>query len=197
LLSLGDLGGRALRACRLRAPVLGIVEGPADDQAACPPRPRDPGLGGRDPGGIPSVLLLFTVCRSLAEPPHVRDARTHHQHEAIRGEPAGGGAGGRAPAGAAWNRPSGMSMRIAFFAPLLTTGGTQRHLQQVLALLDPARFRPQVYTLRPGGEVEDELRAAGVQVSSLGVGPHLSSPRSVRAILRAARALRRERVDVV
>ena len=90
-----------------------------------------------------------------------------------------------------------MSVRIAFFAPLLATGGTQRHLQQVLALLDPARFRTQVYTLRPGGEVEDELRAAGVRVTSLGVGRSLSSPRSVRAILCAARALRRDRVDVV
>lgn len=90
-----------------------------------------------------------------------------------------------------------MSVRIAFFAPLLATGGTQRHLQQVLALLDPARFRTQVYTLRPGGDVEDELRAAGVRVTSLGVGTSLSSPRSVRAILCAARALRRDRVDVV
>ena len=56
-----------------------------------------------------------------------------------------------------------MTVRIAFFAPLLGTGGTQRHLQQVLALLDPARFRAHVYTLRPGGEVEDELRASGVR----------------------------------
>jgi glycosyltransferase involved in cell wall biosynthesis len=90
-----------------------------------------------------------------------------------------------------------MSVRIAFFAPLLATGGTQRHLQQVLALLDPTRFRSHVYTLRPGGEVEDELRATGVPLTSLGVGTSLSSPRSVRAILRTARALRRDRVDVV
>ncbi len=90
-----------------------------------------------------------------------------------------------------------MRVRIAFFAPLLATGGTQRHLQQVLALLDPARFEPRVYTLRPGGEVEDELRATGVEVASLGVGRSLSAPRSVRAMLRVARALRRDRVDVV
>ncbi len=90
-----------------------------------------------------------------------------------------------------------MSVRVAFFAPLLATGGTQRHLQQVLALLDPARFRTQVYTLRPGGEMEDELRATGVQITALGVGTSLSTPRSVRAILRVARALRRDRVDVV
>src|SRR5262249_29479209 len=71
------------------------------------------------------------------------------------------------------------------------------HLQQVLALLDPARFAVQVFTLRAGGEVEDELRASGVSVHSLGVGGQLSSPRTLRAIVTTARALRRARVDVV
>jgi len=90
-----------------------------------------------------------------------------------------------------------VSVRVALFAPLLGTGGTQRHLQQVLALLDPARFAVQVFTLRAGGEVEDELRASGVSVHSLGVGGQLSSPRTLRAIVATARALRRARVDVV
>ncbi len=88
-------------------------------------------------------------------------------------------------------------MRIALFAPLLGTGGTQRHLQQVVEFLDRSRFTPHVYTLRPGGEVEDELRATGVPVTSLSVGARLGSPGSVAAILRAARALRRARVDIV
>jgi len=52
-------------------------------------------------------------------------------------------------------------------------------------------------TLRPGGEVEDELRAGGVSVRSLGVGARLSSVRTLRAIVTAARALRRGRIDVV
>ena len=90
-----------------------------------------------------------------------------------------------------------MTVRIAYFAPLLGTGGTQRHLQQVLSLLDPARFEATVYTLRPGGEVEDELRASGVDVRSLSVGGSLAAPRSLRAIVSTARALRRARVDVV
>jgi len=63
-----------------------------------------------------------------------------------------------------------VTVRIALFAPLLGTGGTQRHLQQVVALLDPARFHVEVLTLRAGGEVEDELRADGVSVRSLSVG---------------------------
>lgn len=90
-----------------------------------------------------------------------------------------------------------MTVRVAFFAPLLATGGTQRHLQQVLALLDPQRFETHVYTLRAGGEVEDELRATGVEVTSLSVGRTLSAPRSVRAIVGAARAIRRARVDII
>ena len=90
-----------------------------------------------------------------------------------------------------------MTVRIALFAPLLGTGGTQRHLQQVVALLDPARFHVEVLTLRAGGEVEDELRAGGVSVRSLSVGARLTSARTLRAIVAAARALRRARIDVV
>jgi glycosyltransferase involved in cell wall biosynthesis len=90
-----------------------------------------------------------------------------------------------------------VTVRIALFAPLLGTGGTQRHLQQVVALLDPARFQVEVLTLHPGGEVEDELRAGGIRVRSLGVGARLSSARTLRAIVTAARTLRRGRIDVV
>jgi glycosyltransferase involved in cell wall biosynthesis len=88
-------------------------------------------------------------------------------------------------------------IRIAFLAPLLGTGGTQRHLQQVLRLLDPSRFAARVYTLRPGGEVEAELRAAGVPVASLAVGRRLATPRAANAMLQTARALRLEGVQVV
>jgi glycosyltransferase involved in cell wall biosynthesis len=90
-----------------------------------------------------------------------------------------------------------VTVRIALFAPLLGTGGTQRHIQQVVALLDPARFHVEVLTLRAGGEVEDELRADGVSVRSLSVGARLTSVRTLRAIVAAARALRRARIDVV
>jgi len=90
-----------------------------------------------------------------------------------------------------------MKTRIAFFAPWLQTGGTQRHLQQVIGLLDPARFSTRVYTLRRGGEVEAELKAAGVPVVSLDVGASLGSPRAMVAMVRAARMLRAEGVHVV
>jgi glycosyltransferase involved in cell wall biosynthesis len=88
-------------------------------------------------------------------------------------------------------------IRVAFLAPLLDTGGTQRHLQQVLRLLDPSRFAARVYTLRPGGEVEAELQAAGIPVTSLAVGRHLTTPRAAKAMLQTARALRIDGVQVV
>jgi len=88
-------------------------------------------------------------------------------------------------------------IRVAYFAPVLATGGTQRHLQQVLGRLDRARFAARVYTLVPGGEVEAELRAAGVDVVALAVGPHLVAVRAARAILRAAAGLRADAVRIV
>jgi len=87
--------------------------------------------------------------------------------------------------------------RVAYFAPLLYTGGTQRHLQQVVRHLDPRRFSVHVYTLRAGGEVADELRAAGVALTSLDVGDRGATPQFLRGVLRAARLVRAAGTDVV
>ena len=88
-------------------------------------------------------------------------------------------------------------IRIAFFAPWLITGGTQRHLQQVLRHLDRARFDVRVYTIKPGGEVADEIAASGVQVESIDVGSTLARPRAVLAMIRVARRLRAEAIHVL
>jgi glycosyltransferase involved in cell wall biosynthesis len=88
-------------------------------------------------------------------------------------------------------------VRVAVFAPLLITGGTQRHLQQVLPRLDRSRFETRVYTLRPGGAVEGELRAAGIPVHSFAIGRRLGTLRTVAAMFEAARALRAGRFDIV
>ena len=87
--------------------------------------------------------------------------------------------------------------RVAYFAPLLYTGGTQRHLQQVLRHLDPRRFVAHVYTLRPGGELAAEFRDAGVPVTSLDLGHRLATPQALRGLVRAARLLRAARTDIV
>ena len=74
-----------------------------------------------------------------------------------------------------------MEKRVAYFAPWLFTGGTQRHLQQVIGLLDRTRFEPHVFTLRAGGDVERELVASGVPVTPLGIGANMLAPRSLRS----------------
>ena len=48
-------------------------------------------------------------------------------------------------------------IQVAFFSPLLGTGGTQRHLQEVVSLIDGSRFTARLVTLRPGGDLEAEL----------------------------------------
>jgi len=88
-------------------------------------------------------------------------------------------------------------IRVAFFSPLLGTGGTQRHLQEVVHLLDASRFATRLFTLRPGGDLEAELEAAGVSVASLRLGPRLASARAASAMVRAARVLRANGTQVV
>ena len=87
-------------------------------------------------------------------------------------------------------------IRIAFFAPVLITGGTQRHLQQVLRLLDARRFSARVVTLRGGGEVAGELEAEGVSVTALGID-RLTTPGAIASMVRTARALRAEGIQII
>lgn len=89
-------------------------------------------------------------------------------------------------------------IRVAFYSPLLDVGGTQRHLQQVLRLLDGTRFAiHEVVTLRGGGVVEEALRASGIAVRSLELGARLVSPSGLRLLRAEARRLREGHVDVV
>src|SRR5207244_3514753 len=85
---------------------------------------------------------------------HHNPDRSDRRDAALRRALAGAGGRRRPRDPRAPLRPGGSGMtRVAYFAPLLYTGGTQRHLQQVLRHLDPRRFVAHVYTLRPGGEL--------------------------------------------
>jgi len=90
-----------------------------------------------------------------------------------------------------------VSVRLAIFAPALVTGGTQRHIQQLVRGLDRSKFRVVVYALRPGGEVAEELEASGVEVRILSSGERFVSFGTARAVARAARELRRDGVQIV
>jgi glycosyltransferase involved in cell wall biosynthesis len=90
-----------------------------------------------------------------------------------------------------------MRISVAIFAPALVTGGTQRHLQAVLAGLDRGRFAPVIYSLKAGGEVADELDAAGVPVRFVPLGRRLVALETLRAVRRVAAELRADGVQVV
>lgn len=90
-----------------------------------------------------------------------------------------------------------MRTRVAIFAPALVTGGTQRHLQTVLAGLDRRRFAPLVYSLKAGGEVAEELGAAGIPIRFVPLEGRLVALETLRAVWHVAAELRAEGVQVV
>src|SRR5262249_21033129 len=60
-------------------------------------------------------------------------------------------------------------MVIAHLITNIGTGGTENQLQQLVLALDRERFRHVVISLTEGGLISSELRAAGVEVHSLGM----------------------------
>lgn len=66
--------------------------------------------------------------------------------------------------------PSSQSMppkRILFLINTLGTGGWERDVAMICRHIDQARYLPEVWTLRPGGENEPLVREAGITVRSL------------------------------
>lgn len=86
---------------------------------------------------------------------------------------------------------------IAFFSPELVSGGTQRHLLEVLKLIDRSRFLPLVIAAKSGGPLGTAIRAAGVELVELGLGPTMMSRDFLRCVREAAAALSARRVGIV
>ncbi len=86
---------------------------------------------------------------------------------------------------------------IAFLPPRLVTGGTQRHLLEVLKFLDRRRFHPVVISAKRGGELGRAIVAAGVELVQLDLGERMLSADFVRCVRETAAVFRDRRVDVV
>ena len=86
---------------------------------------------------------------------------------------------------------------IAFFPPRLVTGGTQKHLLEVLKFLDRTRFRPIVISAKSGGELGRAIVAAGVELVQLELGERMLSADLVRCVRETAAVFRERHVDVV
>jgi glycosyltransferase involved in cell wall biosynthesis len=86
---------------------------------------------------------------------------------------------------------------IAFFSPELVSGGTQRHLLEVLKLIDRARFAPLVISAKGRGPLGAVIRDAGVPLVELDLGPSMLSGDFLRCVREAATALRAHRVGII
>jgi glycosyltransferase involved in cell wall biosynthesis len=86
---------------------------------------------------------------------------------------------------------------VAFLPPRLVSGGTQRHLLEVLRFIDRDRFRPIVITAKSGGELGRVVAEHGVELVDLHLGERMFSTDLVRCIRETAAVFRRRQVDVV
>jgi glycosyltransferase involved in cell wall biosynthesis len=86
---------------------------------------------------------------------------------------------------------------IAFFSPELVSGGTQRHVLEVLRLIDRSRFTPIVVSAKGRGPLGAVVRAAGVELVELELGPSMMSRDFLRCVREATDVLRARRVAVV
>lgn len=86
---------------------------------------------------------------------------------------------------------------IAFFSPELVSGGTQRHLLEVLNLIDRSRFTPLVISAKGTGQLGAAIRAADVELVELRLGPSMMSRDFLRCVREATDVLRSRRVAII
>ncbi|MBI3770080.1 MAG: glycosyltransferase [Deltaproteobacteria bacterium] len=86
---------------------------------------------------------------------------------------------------------------VAFFPPRLVSGGTQRHLLEVLKFLDRRRFRPIVISAKRGGELRRAIEASGVELVRLDLGERVVSADMIRCVRQTAALFRTRNVEVV
>src|SRR6185369_9678440 len=76
-------------------------------------------------------------------------------------------------------------------------GGTQRHLLEVLKLIDRSRFTPLVICAKGRGPLGSAVRAVGVELVELDLGPTMFSRDFLRCVREATAALRSHRVRII
>lgn len=79
----------------------------------------------------------------------------------------------------------------------LFIGGGEMQMTDLLRRIDREKFRPLVGCLRKQGQLVPVLEEAGIAIEEFPVRGKLFYPRSIREMLRLARFMRRERVQIV
>ena len=88
-------------------------------------------------------------------------------------------------------------IRLAYVIKEMEMGGSQTHLTQVLRLLDRNRFEPILYCLTGRGALLDAVRPLGLPIHAPAAGVSFKGLGLVARVAALARALRRDRIDIV
>lgn len=83
--------------------------------------------------------------------------------------------------------------RVLFLVNTLTSGGTERNVSMFCRNIDRTKFLPEVWILRGGGELEQEVKASGIVVKNL----DRQSARSPIFACKTARQIAKADFDVV
>jgi glycosyltransferase involved in cell wall biosynthesis len=88
-------------------------------------------------------------------------------------------------------------IRIEYVIDHLKMGGAQRHLIELFGAIDRERFAPQVCVAKGGGALTPAIERLGIAVRTFELGNSLNEVRTLVNLVRMAKRLRRERVEIV
>ena len=87
--------------------------------------------------------------------------------------------------------------RVFFLLDSFMIGGTETQAVELARRLDPARYRVTIGCLRKEGPLLSRLEGSGVRVIEFSLGKGIDTASGIAGMLRIARFLRRERVQIV
>ncbi len=101
------------------------------------------------------------------------------------------------PPGAARRRAGGAPGRLLFVITTSDVGGSESFLANLALGIDRERFAPAVCSLCPVGRAGERIAAGGIPVTSLGMSPGARPVELAAGVVRLARLIDRQRIDLV
>src|SRR6266576_6115061 len=94
-------------------------------------------------------------------------------------------------------RELGVSRRVFFLMDSFMIGGTETQAVELARRLDPDRYHVTVGCLRKEGPLLSRLDGTQVRVVEFSMGKGIDSASGIRGVLKLARFLRRERIQIM
>jgi L-malate glycosyltransferase len=135
---------------------------------------------------------MFSVISQIKQVPGkitrvTQISETSRQTASDNGSPSAAGDSGR-------NR---LPRNVFFLLDSFMIGGTETQAVELARRLDPVRYQVTVGCLRKEGPLLSRLDGTGVRVVEFSMGKGIDSPSGIRGVLKLARFLRRERIQVM